>query len=352
MATKTLAVPYHQQDFVHYCGAASSQMLVSGTGGPLELQDDLYNEGHGASTIDQPPVAWFVAPDGLTTTLNTEPHPAFPGSFSPCEMTSCDTASRKIVWAIFHHGVAPVALVEDGAHWVVVHGYSTTADPTSSTDTSFGICGFDIKDPWPPATRLHPRIVPPHSATDGCGTSKKRGLSTQFIVYSKWKTDYMTAMPHGSPPSHWAGKFVAVCDPDPAPLTEGTAVCTMAKKKLKKRSRRTSTGVGLLEKRDAGVAALDGLRHRQDCVAAGMGHYSDRADTRGSAARAAAGSGRQLLLPRADFEWTRAGHRARHRRRVRRRVPSGGDDLQPAGHAPVRRCAGTRAVHRSPDHAA
>lgn len=235
-------------------------MLVLGTGGPLELQDDLYNEGHGASTIDKPPIKWYVAPDGLSTTLNNEPHPGFPGPFSACEVNTCDAVSRKIVWAIFHHGIAPVALVEDGAHWVVVHGYDTTAHPTSSTDTSYGICGFDIKDPWPPASRLHPRVVPPHSTTDGCGTSKKRGLATQFVTYSKWKSLYMTAMPHRSHPSHWAGKFVAVCDVDPAPLVEGQALCAAFKKKTRKKSGRASTGSALLEKRDAGTAAIDGLR--------------------------------------------------------------------------------------------
>jgi len=44
-----------------------------------------------------------------------------------------------------------------------------------------------------------------------------RGVADEHIAYTTWQTDYMT----GDPGRHWAGKFIAVCDPDPPPTRPG-----------------------------------------------------------------------------------------------------------------------------------
>jgi hypothetical protein len=58
---------------------------------------------------------------------------------------------------------------------------------------------------------------PPHSGADGCGSGGERGGADEHIAYTTWQTDYMTGVPGG----HWAGKFLAVCDPDPPPTRPG-----------------------------------------------------------------------------------------------------------------------------------
>ncbi|MFP3559165.1 hypothetical protein SB861_52320 [Paraburkholderia sp. SIMBA_049] len=42
-------------------------------------------------------------------------------------------------------------------------------------------------------------------------------MADEHIAYTTWQTDYMTGVPGGL----WAGKFVAVCDPDPPPSRPG-----------------------------------------------------------------------------------------------------------------------------------
>ena len=199
-----LNVPYHQQDTDVYCGAACAQMVLHTIGQPLLLQDGLYNDNHANTTEAS---AWESPPDGLCWTLNNrQAQKHFTLNFTDSE----DPISRTICWAIHRYQCAPVALVFGGNHWVVVRGYSASAAPTASYDTSYAIASFDINNPWPPVPA--PPGPPPHMDDDVCGGGGTRGIADTNVSYSMWQSTYLTANTFGA---KWLGKYVAVTDPDP-----------------------------------------------------------------------------------------------------------------------------------------
>ena len=206
-----LGVPIHQQDTSYYCGAACAQMvLASINGGTLLDQDDLYADNHSHSTAES---GWYSGPDGLQWTMNDRRPSGFNNYFALFALSSEDSISRKIVWTIHHYQVAPIALVYGWAHWIVVHGFTASDAPSGVGDVSFAIESFDINNPWPPAPGAGSPAVapPPHGASDGCGAGGSRGIANEHLAYVAWQDDYMTGVPGG----HWAGKHVAVCDPEP-----------------------------------------------------------------------------------------------------------------------------------------
>jgi hypothetical protein len=209
-----LAVQYHQQDTNYYCGAACAQMVLSQAevGAGLLDQDALYADNHSHSTTEG---GWYTAPDGLTWTLNDRRPASFGGVFVLFALANEDLISRKICWTIHHYHVAPVAMVFGSAHWIVVRGYEAGAAPLSSADNSYTITAFDVNNPWPPTPS--PAPPPPHTAGDVCGSGGDRGVADEHITYATWQADYMTGIGGG----YWAGKFVAVCDPEPPPDRAG-----------------------------------------------------------------------------------------------------------------------------------
>jgi hypothetical protein len=210
-----LSVGYHQQDTDYYCGAACAQMVLHAVGQPLVSQDDLYNDNH-SHTIE--PNSWSTPPDGLQRTMNNRQSTKY---FALDSLDTEDAISRMLCWTIHYWKVAPIALVENGNHWVVVHGYTASAAPNSSEDLSYTISSFDINDPWPPTPT--PAPPPPHSDGDSCGSGGAHGVATTNVSYGTWQSDYMTANAFGT---QWLGKYVAVCDPHrpptfgPRPLPE------------------------------------------------------------------------------------------------------------------------------------
>jgi hypothetical protein len=151
-------------------------------------------------------------PDGLQWTLNNLQSTKY---FALDSADSEDTISRILCCTIEFYNVAPIALVENGNHWVVVHGYTASARPSSFGDLSYTISSFDINDPWPPTPTPGP--PPPHSDGDVCGTGGARGVASSNVSYNTWREDYMTANQFGA---QWLGKYVAVCDPHPPPLVK------------------------------------------------------------------------------------------------------------------------------------
>lgn len=214
--TDNPAIGYHQQDTNYYCGAACAQMVLDQIGAGILDQDDLYADNHSHSTTDVG-VNWATGPDGLTWTLNDRRPASFSNYFVLFQPTNEDTISRKIVWTIHHYRVAPVALVYGWAHWIVVRGYDASAHPTSSGDVSYSIDAFYVNNPWPPTPS--PAPPPPHTSGDVCGTGGIRGIANEHISYATWQSTYMTGVPGG----HWAGKYLAVCDPEPPPDRVGLA---------------------------------------------------------------------------------------------------------------------------------
>ncbi len=226
MASENLSVSYHQQDTDYYCGAACAQMVLDSVDAGLLPQDQLYNDNHSHSTIEG---GWATAPDGLAWTMNNYAPTAPPGpphygfyDFVIFALGSEDSISRKIVWTIHHYQVAPIALVYAAAHWIVVRGYSASAEPASFDDVSYAIDSFDVNNPWPPVPSFYgnaPPQPPPHAdGTDGCANGgSTRGVADENISYAMWQSTYMTSVPSGN----WGGQFVAVCDPEPPPARRG-----------------------------------------------------------------------------------------------------------------------------------
>src|SRR5207237_8834558 len=141
---------------------------------------------------------WYTAPDGLQWTLNNR---QFSKYFCLDALNTEDAISRMIVWTIHHYQVAPVAMVFHAGHWIVVRGYTASAAPTSSVDTSYTISGFDVNNPWPPTPT--PAPPPPHSDGDICGSGGMRGVADEHLTYATWQADYMTGIDFG----HWLGRY-------------------------------------------------------------------------------------------------------------------------------------------------
>jgi hypothetical protein len=212
---KHLTVAYHQQDTDYYCGAACAQMVLDEVGKGLISQTVLYNENHSYSVTEP---GWATGPDGLQWTMNHRQHSKY---FALDALASEDAISRMIVWTIHHYKVAPIALVYGSDHWIAVRGYRASVQPKNSSDTSYSITSFDVNNPWPPCPSFYnqtPATPPPHSHRDKCGTGGNRGVANEHLSYATWQSTYMTGVPGG----HWAGKFVAVCDPDPPPTAPPT----------------------------------------------------------------------------------------------------------------------------------
>lgn len=225
-------VRYHQQDnhgAIMYCGAAVAQMALDSlrnpfgaTGASLIGQEVLYGS-HQVFAAHDPLVDWFTEPHGLWMTLDT----LQPGIFTFSQLGSEAATSRKLCWAI-HQGLAPIALVEAGTHWIVVVGFEATAAPTSAADMGYQILSFDVFNPWPPTPYLNPPPPPHAHAGDNCGMGKvgvyNRGDQYQTIFYDPfggaaskyWSTYYMTPVPLGIR----AGDCIAICDADPPADTQ------------------------------------------------------------------------------------------------------------------------------------
>lgn len=244
-----LIVPYHQQDTDVYCGAACAQMVLDSIGAGIQAQDGIYtDERNHTSEL----ASWYNPPDGLQWVLNDRRPAGFGGWFALYSLASEDAISRKLCWTIHHYGVAAIAMVYKGDHWLVVRGYEASAAPTDSADTSYTITAFDVNNPWPPVPSFYglpPAAPPPHSGTDGCGGGGTRGVANEHITYSTWQSSYATGNKYGS---LWNGKYVAVCDPDP-PATRLGAQAPAGKR---------ATGRQLLRPAAAIKNALAGLeRH-------------------------------------------------------------------------------------------
>ncbi|EHN10584.1 hypothetical protein PAI11_25440 [Patulibacter medicamentivorans] len=224
--SEDLTVPYYQQETSYYCGAACAKMVLEEIGAGALDQDDLYNDNHSHSTAES---GWYSGPDGVNWTMNARKPATFNNFFVLFDQSTEDSISRKIAWTIHHYQVAPIAMVYGSAHWIVVRGYQADKAPTSSSDTSYALTGLFINNPWPPT---------------GSSTS---GIADEHISYTSWQGTYMTGVPGG----HWAGSFLAVCDPEPAAKEVGRQVLEPGER------RRT-----ILDPREAIEAGLAGVeRH-------------------------------------------------------------------------------------------
>jgi|GEM_PF-606118 len=210
-------VPYHQQDYPSYCGAACAQMVLKSltpSGQPAIGQYDLYSR-HLNNSSDSL-VQWGMAPDELANVLNDFKPVTFGGVFRLAPCASEVEVSRQITFLISKGEPPPIALIYGMRHWLVVRGYDADRQPNSATD-NINIFAFYVNNPWPPL-KYSNAIPQNHVDGDVCGTGFGQGGSAGCpdfrIPYSVWQSDYMTGIPGQLiSRSNWAGLFLAVVDP-------------------------------------------------------------------------------------------------------------------------------------------
>jgi len=191
-------VPSYCQETDIWCGAASGQMILEGYPNGVEhpfSQTDVWN--HIQAHKDDSGVNWATDPDGLSTTL---------GDFGPeghwvvFSNTNAQSLTFSMTYWMTQRRFPSAALVYGFQHWVVIDGFTTDVDPTTSSTVNLQY--IDIVDPWNP---------PCASATHG-------GIR-QFMTGANWYSNYWYT-PGNIAGSKWNGKYVAVVEP---PLREGVA---------------------------------------------------------------------------------------------------------------------------------
>src|SRR5215471_7428787 len=220
---ESVPITRHQQDNAGYCGAASAQMVLAAPpiGISLSLldQDALLQQAKLNSALD-PLMPWATAPDGLTSVMNQNRPLTSTDTFELVSFHSEPPISRRLCWMIHAHQVAPIALINYAAHWVVVSGYTANAPPTGPNDATCLIDSFDLYDPSPAVPSSNDWSLappPPHAVGDGCAATE--GLTLEHVTYAEWG-EVMTPVLKG----HWKTRFLAVgvADTEPTAPTDGT----------------------------------------------------------------------------------------------------------------------------------
>lgn len=178
-------IEFQPNDF--FCGPACAQMVLSWFGVRNLRQSILYDEIHTFETND-PGIDWKSSPDGLENALNEHKPADYTGEFKIFARQDQIGIARRMAWTLFQFKVPCVALVKGGSHWIVVYSYEPLdIRPSDSSDTSYEITGFFIRNPV-------------HKSQQG------------HIDHVTWLTDYANPVNNGG---IWDGKFLCICDPAP-----------------------------------------------------------------------------------------------------------------------------------------
>ena len=176
-------IEFQPNDF--FCGPACAQMVLSWFGVSHLRQSRLYDEIHEFNTIDED-VDWKSSPDGLENALNEHKPADYSGEFEIYAREDQIGIARRMVWTLFQFKVPCAALVKGGSHWIVVYSYEPLdLKPLDSSDTSYNITGFFVRNPV-------------HKSEQG------------HIDRVTWLSDYAIPVNNGG---HWHGKFLCICDP-------------------------------------------------------------------------------------------------------------------------------------------
>ncbi len=188
---KDISTPYFTQTTSYYCGAASAKMILDSAslGILVSSQDTLYNYIHAHNTCTS---GWASDPGGLAAVLNhygnSHNPPAYFIHYAP---TNQDEGIKKLTYTIDEYGVPPAAMVYGCAHWVVVRGAITSAEP--KTAETYTVDGLYVNDPW--------------YGSNSLGENK-------YVAINSWRSDYFTGC-------SWCGAagntFISVDDPRPVP---------------------------------------------------------------------------------------------------------------------------------------
>ena len=164
MVNHMLPVNHIHQENDCYCGPASAQMVLKFLKKNIEHQYDLFiDESHELISGGTQPAEADICrykiehdavwtngstPKGLKGTLQKRVDASKKGHVGWFASRYGGGMTRKICWAIVHHKIPPIALVDREGHWLVVAGCELSSDPTSSTDHGYSIERLHLLDPY------------------------------------------------------------------------------------------------------------------------------------------------------------------------------------------------------------
>ena len=137
----SVPVEHREQETPRYCGPAAAQMVLGASGRDIETQDRLFHRWCN-SQID---VSWTTSPESLAITLARR-MPARADRRRVVTSASIDATTRRLCRAV-SQGDAPIVLVYNLDHWIVVSGCQVSAWPAAADDIAYAIHGLMIHDP-------------------------------------------------------------------------------------------------------------------------------------------------------------------------------------------------------------
>jgi hypothetical protein len=193
-------VPSYCQETDIWCGAATTQMILEGYPGGTEHP---FTQTHIWNRIqvhrDDLAVNWATDPDGLRDTLMELG--GDPGvSWNIYANSNAQSLMYSVTYWMTGRHFPTAVLVYGFQHWVMIDGFTTDVDPTTST--TINLQSIEIVDPWNP---------PCPAATSGGVRSLMTGAN--------WYGNYWY-MPGNIAASKWNGNYIAVIEP---PVREGMA---------------------------------------------------------------------------------------------------------------------------------
>jgi len=198
-----LNVPLYGQDCFYYCGPACAQMMMMGYPSPanriLLNQDLIYQK---TQQYKKDP-SLSTDPDGLRdTVMDLNPPPA-PGQYSIFSGTDQGIVMHDILFWMATREYPTAALVQEGAHWVVITGFETDNDPRSGNAT---LNTIDINDPCLCCTKHRDRCT----GADVNGCDPNNGVIRQLAGDSWFSNDWSAPNQYGS---MWFNEYVAIVEP-------------------------------------------------------------------------------------------------------------------------------------------
>lgn len=166
-------------------------------------------QGHKNDLGVKPGYGWATDPDGLEFCLNNMGHPPS-GHWTVWAHPIYSTEMYWITyWMTAVRYPTPV-LIYNQQHWVVITGFITDVDPTTSSIIT--LKKIEVNDPAPECPKL----------PTGKYQVNKHGIDQlgtyRFITSKKWQNDFFRGPVLASkiPGSKWIGKYVAVLEPPEA----------------------------------------------------------------------------------------------------------------------------------------
>ena len=198
--TLDLGGPIYGQNTSYYCGAASSQMIMQNYPNAADNACFTQNHIYGRIQAHKQDAGFYTDPDGLRDTLMELNAPPA-GSFSIFHDTDAETVAHSMLFWMAEREYTSAALINAGAHWVVVTGFETADDPRDGTTT---LNWIEYSDPLP-------RNYAPHDDPCTAADEGNEGGMARHVTGTSWfANEWNAGNIYGT---KWVGDFVAVVEP-------------------------------------------------------------------------------------------------------------------------------------------